>query len=482
MELLIIIGLLVIALIIVLIIRTLKLKEQIIEPFNTEKLKLDKEKCLKNLSTAIQIETISHEDSKKNNYHTFKILKDYIETEFNDLLIKSEKIDTDAEALVYRYKGTSNQKPILLTAHLDVVPINKEQIDNWIEPPFSGKIKDGYIWGRGTLDIKSQAMAILEALRYLCNRGFRPKRDIYFAFGMDEEVGGKRGAKKVSEYFKKNNIEFSFVLDEGGAVTENSLKGIKRPIAVVGVCEKGHINMELIAKSKGGHAAMPSKTDPLVRLMKAGVLLNNKPFDKKLIKPVEEMLKRLAPHMSLPEKIIISNLFIFKKLFMHIFEKTPTGNAMLRTTSAYTVISGSSQENILPQEAMLNVNMRVLHGDTSESVYKEVSDKLENLDIEIRLKRKDNPSNISQTSNNEFKFIERCIRTHFKDSIITPYLMMASSDALHYEKNSECVYRFSPYQIDNSDLKKMHGNDECISVENYLRMIEFYITIAQNIN
>lgn len=460
--------------------RAIRLREVLILPLEKKELKIEKEACLKRLSRGIQIETVSYPERSLMDQKAFNLMKTLISSEYRDLFTKMEEIQIEAEAMVYCWKGKTSKEPLLLTAHLDVVPVNPEQIDNWSYDPFSGAIEEGYIWGRGTLDIKSQAFAILEALSALKKEGFQPQTDIYIAFGMDEEIGGEMGAQKVSEHFQKEGISFGMVLDEGGAVTENSLKGIQRPIGVIGVGEKGQMNVEIIAKSMGGHASMPTSKDPLVRLMKAGVFLDKHPFPLRLVDPVRQMLLRLAPHMSFGERFILANLFLFKPLFLKIFQKSKTGNAMLRTTMAYTMIYGSSAPNVLPQEAKWNINMRLLHGDSPETAEQRLREQLQSFDVSLVKKRWDPPSKLSSTEGKAFALLERVIRTHFEDAIITPYLMMAGSDALHYEKNASYVYRFSPYQIEDKELSKMHGNDECISISNYLRMIQFYGTLLKN--
>lgn len=433
------------------------------------------------LSEAVQIETISNSDYSLNDWNKFDEYIKCIEKKFPLTFQYAHKTVINDYSLILHIQGKQQaREPILLTAHMDVVPIEEGTEQNWTYKPFSGKISDGYVWGRGTLDVKIQQIAILEAIEYLIKENDLPDYDIFLAFGHDEEVGGKQGALEIAEYFKEKGINFRFVLDEGGAVTEGSIPTIKKPIAVIGICEKGFASIRLTAASNGGHASMPPKRTALYELAKAVTSLEEKQLPLKITKPVHDLIMHIGPEMPLINRIVISNMWLFKKLFIRNFSKSVSGNALLRTTTATTMAKGSQEANILPQKPSVTLNFRIAPDETGEELLNHIKKTINNDNIQIEILRLDNPSNISSVDCEQFKIIKNTTVVIFPEAVVSPYLMLGCSDARKYEMVSEYIYRFSPYQVNTEELSSIHGTNERISLENIEKSVKFFIQLIEN--
>lgn len=473
--------LVVLILLTIVLIRTMNFKSKKFTVEDPEEIYFDLQKALSNLSNAIKIKTISNSDYNKTKWEEFEKLHKYLENTYQLMHGKLEKTKINEYSLVYKWKGKENrEKPILFTAHMDVVPVAEKSIEEWEHHPFSGKITDQFVWGRGTLDIKIQMIGICEAVEYLLSQDYEPNRDIYIAFGHDEEVGGKEGAIFIAKYFEENAIDFEFVIDEGGCVTEGAMSNVESPVAVIGIGEKGYANIRLNLEQNGGHSSMPPKHTAIGELSKAVVDLENNQCKAELIKPVKEMLAYIGPEMSFINKIIISNLWMFEPLFKRVFSKTKSGNAMLRTTTAATMSEGSLEPNILPQKASMIFNFRILPGQRGKDLLQHIKNTIKNPKIQIESLRLEEPSKISSVDSKAFKIVEKTVYQIFKDAVVSPYIVLAGTDARKYENVSQDIYRFSPYQIHNDDLKRMHGTNERISHKNVKRTIQFFVQIIKN--
>lgn len=414
------------------------------------------QKAAEKLSEMVKCKTISSRDLSKVDYEEFKKLRDYMDSAFPLVYSNLKKEIVNDYGLLYTWKGREvGKKPILLMSHMDVVAIEEGTGKDWEYPPFSGAIEDGFVWGRGTLDIKIQVLSILEAVETLLKEKYEPDRDIYLAFGFDEEVGGYQGSTYIAQLLKERNIEFDFVLDEGGCVTEGGIEGISKPIAVVGIGEKGYADIEFVAESGGGHASMPHMHTSVGEISRAIVELEKRPMKTKITEPVKEMLKYIGPEMSFLNRIIIGNLWLFGGIFKKVFSANSSGNALLRTTAAPTIIEGSNSPNVLAQKSRAIVNFRILPGETSSELLDHIEKTINNSNIKIIPQRVDEPSKISSTETKGYKIIEKTICQAFPDSLTTPYLALGSTDARKYQIVCDNVYRFSPYQISTEDLSRI---------------------------
>ena len=213
-------------------------------------------------------------------------------------------------------------------SHFDVVPVNEE---GWTKPPFDAVIdENGILWGRGCLDTKLTLNAIMFSANQLIAQGFKPKQDIYFAFAGNEEVSGL-GAPNIVDWFEKQGITPAFVLDEGGAVVKGVFPGINAPCGIIGIAEKGMLNLEFRVSSAGGHSSAPKPHTPIGILSRACCRVENHPFKRHLSKPAAEMFDTLGRHSSFVYRIIFANLWCFAGILDMMGKKSGGEiNALLR--------------------------------------------------------------------------------------------------------------------------------------------------------
>lgn len=468
----------IIAIIVIILFRTFNFKNKTInelKELNYNKKNFEESQVEKKLAEAIKIKTISNSNYAKTNWEEFRKYHKLLEELFPLVHSSLNKKIINDYSLVYHWKAkNSKKKPILITAHMDVVPIEKGTENDWDHAPFSGAISQGYVWGRGALDTKIHMIGALEAAEILLKENYTPDRDIYFAFGHDEEVGGTEGAKRIAEYFKENNIEFEYLIDEGGCVAEGVIEEISKPIALIGIGEKGYANIKISVSDDGGHGSMPPKHTALGLVAQAINNLEKKQCRIKLVKPVKEFLLRIGPEMKFINKLILSNLWLFKPLFLTIFSKTKTGNAMLRTTTAATMTNASMEPNVLPQKASATFNFRIRPEETGEDLLHHIRSVNKNIPIEIDVLRLEEPSKVSDSNSEGFNNIEAITKFLYKDVIVAPYLVMAGTDARKYEDVCKNIYRYTPFKIHNDEMSKIHGTNENISIENVNNCLRFF--------
>lgn len=437
---------------------------------------LNQEKIVRDMQALIQCKTISYLDEERIDRAEFEKFEKVLQERFPLLHKKSNLQRFGKTGLLYHLKGKEQEKPGVLMAHYDVVPVEEE---GWEKPAFEAVIENGVMWGRGTLDTKGTVCGILEAAEQLLSEGFVPKRDMYFAFSGEEEIAGDSCPLMV-EYFKQQGIELGFVVDEGGAVVENVFPGVNRECAVVGIAEKGIMNVKLTMEGVGGHASTPPKRTLLGQLSEAVVRLEKHPFRMQWTKPVAEMFDTLGRYSTFCYRFLFANLWCFRPILSMIFRRTGGElNAMLRTTCAVTTAQGSKALNVLPSEASIGLNLRLMGTDTVEKAQEYISKVIGNDKIQLQVLTGDNPSGCSDTSGEAWQCLKKAIQTTWRSAIVSPYLMMACSDARHYAKVSDKVYRFSPMKLSAEERALIHGNNERIPIDTLLKTVEFYIRLLK---
>lgn len=383
-------------------------------------------------------------------------------------------------SLLYTWTGSdATLDPILLMGHLDVVPVEPGTESRWTHPPFAGEVADGYAWGRGALDDKSSVIAILEAVEWLIGQGFEPRRTVYLAFGHDEELGGSAGAARLAAVLQARARRLAFLVDEGGVIAQGLIPGVERPIALIGVVEKGSIGVHLTVEQTGGHSSMPPRHTAVGILSRAIIRLEENPMPARLTPVVEEMLLRVAPEMPVTLRIPLANLWAFRPLMVRAMLKSDQMGASLRTTTAATMVSGSPKENVLPIVARGLVNFRILPGDTPEMVLDHVRRTVGDTSVHVTGRGK-GASPVADYRAPEFMVVEKTIGQLFPSAVPVPFLMIGGTDTRHYEGLTRNVYRFNPIVATTELVSGAHGTNERVRAEDFVRAARFYAQLIRN--
>jgi carboxypeptidase PM20D1 len=443
---------------------------------------VDENAAAMRLGAAIRFQTIASIEDPHQNADAFRAMHAHIEASYPAFRAATKREIVADYSLLFTWEGSdANAPPIALLAHQDVVPIAPGTEPNWQVPPFDGVIRDGYIWGRGSWDDKGNLFAMLEGAEALMKQGFRPKRTIYFAFGADEEISGKRGASAMAKLLQSRGVKLDFVFDEGLLITDGILKGIDRPVALIGVGEKGYVTLDLSATATPGHSSLPPRDTAIGTLSAALARLERSPFPASIGGVMRDTLETAAPEMSGVNRIALTNLWLLEPLVRMQMEKTSQTAAAIRTTTALTIFNAGNKENVLPGNATATVNFRLLPGETEASVIERVRSVVADGRIGITPKPGNtDPPPVTSTTSANYRAIKRTIREIFPDAIVAPGLMVAATDSRNYIGVTDSIFRFSPVRATAEDLKRFHGTDERLSISNYADMIRFYQRLLQN--
>lgn len=460
----------------VIIIRTLLFTPKDKIQASDEEISFDKENAVFALRELVKCKTVSYYDSSLEDNIEFTKLINLLPQLYPSVFETCSFEMLDDRALLFCFKGKSSKNPSVMMAHYDVVPVNEEF---WEKPPFDAVIEDGVMWGRGTLDTKVTFNAILSSAETLIRNNFVPENDIYFAFSGGEEVNGK-GAENIVNWFKENNITPALVLDEGGAVVENVFPGVKAPCGLIGIAEKGMMNLTFTTKSSGGHASAPKPHTPIGVLAKAIKKVEDNPFKMHLTTPAKEMFNVLGRHSNFLYRMIFANMWLFKGV-LDILAKSSGGemNALLRTTVAFTQAQGSSAPNVIPPEASVTANMRLNPEDTVEGAKEHIRKLINDDSIELNVGSFMEPSPISEVYCESYNKVAKAVKDTWKDCIVAPYLMVQCSDSRHYKDISKNVYKFSAMALTKEERASIHGNNEKIRLDAITTAVEFYIRLMK---
>lgn len=472
----------VLALVAAVAINTLRQGSKQLEVAPAEPVAVDANAAAARLAGALRFQTISSYESPDQNAAEFAKLHAYLQETYPKAHAVLKREVVGGYSLLYAWEGTDPKAaPILLMAHQDVVPISPGTEKAWQVPPFDGVIKDGFVWGRGAWDDKGNLLAIMEAVELLASNGFRPRQTVYLAFGHDEEVSGQRGAGAMAQLLKSRGVRLGFVLDEGLVITEGLIKGLDKPVALVGVAEKGYVTVFLKHTAPPGHASMPPRTTAIGTMSAALTRIENAQFPAAIGGVAREMFATIAPEMRLANRVLLSNLWLFGPLVRRELEKGPSTNAMLRTTTALTIVQAGNKDNVLPGSIEAAVNFRLLPGDTQAGVVAHVKEAIANDAISVTpFAGNAEPSRVSAVDAPAYRLLNRTLREVFPGTLVAPGLMIGGTDSRHFEAVSENVYRFSPVHALPEDLPRFHGTDERIAVKNYAQLIAFYHRLLGN--
>jgi carboxypeptidase PM20D1 len=448
-------------------------------------LAVDTQRLAETLAGAVRLRTVSSQQDASLNADEFRKLHAWLEQRFPLVHAHLKREVVNGLSLLYTWPGTDpNARPIALMAHQDVVPIEPGTEAQWEQPPFSGAIRDGYVWGRGSWDDKGSLVAELEAIEMLLASGFQPRQTVYLISGADEEVTGLRGARQIAQLLEQRKVHLDFVIDEGLVITQGILPGVKAPVAIVGVAEKGYLSVLLKANAQAGHSAMPppAGTGAIGRMGAALARLDREQLPAHIGGVAGEMLGTMAPEMHGLQRVALSNLWLFGPLVRAQLEKSPGTNATLRTTTALTMLRAGDKENVLPAQADAVVNFRIIPGETRETVLQHVRTIAGEGFAVQALPGSYDPTPVSSTASTSYRQVERTIRSLYPDTLVAPGLYIAGSDSRHLVPVADHIYRFLPVHATSRDLARLHGTNERISLADLAGLVRFYHQLLRNLN
>ena len=470
MPFLIVSAVLLAILVTVLIVRTVLFVPRMPQVGELEKIAVDTDRAAGELSALIACKTVSNQDRSLEDESEFAKLERILPKIFPIVFKKCEFEKVGDRGLLLRWSGKSQTSPTVLMAHYDVVAADGSQ---WSYPPFSPEIHDGFLYGRGTLDTKLTVAAMLHAAERLMERDFTPLHDIYFAFGGDEEVSG-HGASEIVALFEKRGIYPALVLDEGGAVVKGAFPGVRRSAALIGIAEKGMANIAYTVRGGGGHASTPKGHTPVTRLARAATRAMRKPFPYRMTLPTKLLLDRVMRHSTFGYRLIFANLWFFSPIIRLITRDGGDLAALLRTTVAFTEMHGAEGMNVIPAEATLMSNSRILPGETPNAVRDRLAGLVDDPEVEVSVLSAQPPSRLSLVDCPEYARVESTASEVWPNAIASPYLMLACSDSRHWGRLSDRVYRFSPLEFVGDERATIHGNDERIALSSIDKAVEFF--------
>lgn len=442
-----------------------------------EPVEFDREAAQRALAELVKCRTISYADHSLEEEGEFEKLIALLPKLYPHVFAVCSLTRLPDRALLFRWKGReSGGEPAVLMAHYDVVPVEEE---NWEKPPFSAIVEDGVMWGRGTLDTKVTFNGILSAADALIAQGFTPAHDVYFAFSGGEEISGM-GAVRIVDYLRTHGVVPSMVVDEGGAVVKDVFPGVKEPCALIGIAEKGMMNLEFGIASPGGHASAPAPHTPVGRLSMACSRMEAHPFPSHLTKPVLDMFDNLGRHSTFLYRMIFANLWCFRPVLDLICKKSGGElNALVRTTVAFTQMQGSKAPNVIPPSASMVANIRLNPEDTVSSAVEYIRATVGDKDIRLTVGDHMEPSPISRTDCEGWRRVASAAAATWPGSVVSPYLMVQCSDSRHYRDLSDRVYRFSAMDLTAEERGTIHGNNERIRLEVIHRSVEFFYRLMK---
>ncbi len=455
----------------VLLVRTMQFKPKADHRAAPTEVKVDGDRAIESLAQMVRCKTVSSHDKSLVDEGEFDKFRALLKKRYPNVYKTCTFEQLGDGGLLYRWAGRSDKAPAVLMSHYDVVPANE---DAWQKPAFAGVVEDGVLWGRGTLDTKGTLCGIMESAEQLMADGFTPENDIYFSFGGDEEISGNSTPSIVAALGERG-IRPELVVDEGGAVVEGVFPGVSEKCALIGIAEKGMMDVEFKVKSAGGHASAPPPHGPIGKLSQMVVDMENKPFPARLSDPIAQMFDTLGRRSGFAMRLIFANLWCFMPVLNLICKKSGGElNAMVRTTCAFTQMQGSSARNVLPPEATVGANFRLMCGDTVDSALAYVKQVVNNDDVEITLIQGNDPSPVSNTNSPGYTKLKAAIEQTWTDAVVAPYLMLQCSDSRHYCAISDKVMRFSAMELTKEERGMIHANDERIPTRKIVETVAFF--------
>lgn len=433
-------------------------------------------RAAEHLAHAVQFATVTYSDYDRVDLAPFAAFQDWVIATYPLTATQFHVRRVGPWSLCFYGAGTDRTlAPLILLAHYDVVPPGR--LDAWIHDPFSGDLVDGQLWGRGTLDVKISLVSILEAVESALESGWRPTRDLWLCFGGDEEVGGSRGAGELGRYLEAQGVKNAWLVDEGGVIAQGALSWLKAPVALVGVAEKGFVNVKISVEGRAGHASMPPRHTAAGVLAQALVEAERHPFPARLTQTLEGFLKGASAYAPAALRPLLAAPRFWWPLLRLVLGANPKTAALIHTSQAITMLAASDKENVLPAQASAIVNVRILPGESSETVLAHYRKVLRTLPCQVNIDDRQHlnePLPESSTSGPAWNAVLAAVRVAEPAAVALPYLVTAGTDTKHYQRVAASMFRIQPLVLGPEQIDLIHSPNERVSLENLNRSIRFY--------
>ncbi|HEX5649854.1 MAG TPA: M20 family peptidase [Steroidobacteraceae bacterium] len=435
---------------------------------------IDLERATAHIGEAVRIRTVSHQEAAENDVGEWDRLHAWLQATYPAAHLAMMREVVADRTLVYTWQGSDPALPaIILMAHQDVVPVTPGSEGHWKHPPFEGVIADGAVWGRGAIDDKGSLVALFESLEALATSGFVPRRTVIVVSGHDEEAGGT-GARAAAVHLRERNVRAEFALDEGYAVIDG-LPLVQRPVALIGIGEKGYATLKVTAATPGGHSSAPPPETGVETLARAVLAITGAPFPLEFSGPAADMVRGLAAHARPIVRMAVANEWLFRPLLVRQLASTPTGAASLHTTIAPTMLRGSPKENVLPQDAAAWINYRIAPQDTAADVMERARRATDGLAVKLEWEGgiAYDPAPVSSTQSEAYRLLATLAADGGRLPV-APGLVNATTDSRHMVGVATDIYRFQPIVVALDELPMIHGTNEHLTLDNLRRLCEFY--------
>lgn len=397
-------------------------------------------------------------------------LVSYIKERYPKLFAAAEIKSSDC-GLLFCLKAEKNEnKPILFCGHLDVVPAG----EGWQHPAFGGQRDGGKIYGRGACDCKGPVVAILEAAEDLLMQGEKPNRDIWFAFGGDEESGGAMGASVFAQILQNEQISFDMILDEGGYIAKSLSDSDDFPIALMGIGQKQSCYFTLKATAQGGHSGKPLGKTALGSLAEAVCRIEVVAQKKKFTSLTKKFVQSSMPAMSFGKRYTVANLPFTRPFVKSAFKNDYEVQTLMGNTLVPTRVQGSAADNMMVAQAECVINAQLLPDYSPEKMLAFIKRLVADLDIEVTMSGADEKVKLTDTENETYKKVCRIVKDRYPGIPCLEWIASGCNNAAHYGNMSDCVLYFAPIVMEKQTAFSAHGAEERISEESLGAAVEIY--------
>ena len=433
------------------------------------------------LSRMVECKTVwTHEGTYEEEFRRFY---ETLEELFPNLTAKAEKLTFGGGCFFYVIRGKNAKKNILLMSHHDVV----EGGEDWQTPPFTPVEKDGFLYGRGTIDTKTPLFAELQAAEELLADGYDFEGiNLYIGSSNNEEVCGD-GMVLATEYFKAQGIRFYAVVDEGGAITEGQIPGVSCKSAVVAVHEKSrHLfrcSAQIDAKGHGGFGgAKDSAVERLSRFITEVSNQKDKIYKGQFYPEVKATFQRHVPYMAFPMNFLFGNIGIFAPIIKKIMMGIPAASAMLSTGLSFTTVTAGDSRNpqIRAKTAETTLFLRCVREEDLYAGLEKIKAIGAKYGVTIEEVERDYcvPTDFEGEA---YKTVEALLHENFPDVAVVPFLLTAGTDARRFTHVADHILRFAPIDLNKKQFATIHAADEHIGIENIGQCVVFYKDLVRRV-